>query len=82
MAASLNFSPSGRDQSEGAGCGNSFFPQPAKDEGHRSYALNLFSTQFKIVDITSFMVEFPSIGQKNGPDSVEFVSNAVRFAIV
>jgi len=29
MAAFLNFSPSGRDQSEGAGCGNSFFPQPA-----------------------------------------------------
>jgi len=30
MAAFLNFSPSGRDQSEGAGCGNSFFPQPAR----------------------------------------------------
>jgi len=32
--------------------------------------------QFKIVDIASFMAEFPSIGQKNAPDSVEFVSNA------
>jgi hypothetical protein len=30
MAAFLNFSPSGRDKSEGAGCGNSFFPQPAR----------------------------------------------------
>ncbi len=28
-AAFLNFSPSGRDKSEGAGGGNSFFPQPA-----------------------------------------------------
>ena len=30
MAAFLNFSPSGRDTSEGAGGGNSFFPQPAR----------------------------------------------------
>jgi lipopolysaccharide export system protein LptA len=31
MAAFLNF-PSGRDKSEGAGCGNSFFPQPASTQ--------------------------------------------------
>ena len=32
--------------------------------------------EFKIADITAFMVEFPSIGQKNAPDTVEFVANA------
>ncbi len=33
VGAFLSFSPSGRDQSEGAVGGNSFFPQPAKNQG-------------------------------------------------